>query len=38
MTSFETRFDAALCLAAQAHRGQVRKGTANAAGLSLPYV
>lgn len=38
MTSFESRFDAALCLAAQAHRGQARKGTANAAGLSLPYV
>jgi (p)ppGpp synthase/HD superfamily hydrolase len=38
MTSFEARFEAALCLAAQAHRGQARKGTANAAGLALPYV
>jgi (p)ppGpp synthase/HD superfamily hydrolase len=38
MTSFEARFEAALCLAAQAHRGQARKGTANASGLALPYV
>lgn len=38
MTSFEARFEAALCLAAQAHRGQVRKGTANASGLALPYI
>ncbi|EGV18984.1 HD domain-containing protein [Thiocapsa marina] len=38
MTSFATRFDAALCLAAQAHQGQVRKGTANASGLALPYI
>ncbi|QVL49703.1 MAG: bifunctional (p)ppGpp synthetase/guanosine-3',5'-bis(diphosphate) 3'-pyrophosphohydrolase [Thiocapsa sp.] len=38
MTPFATRFDAALCLAAQAHQGQVRKGTANGLGLALPYV
>lgn len=38
MTTFETRFEVALCLAAQAHRGQARKGTANALGLALPYV
>ena len=38
MASFEARFEAALCLAAQAHRGQSRKGTANASGLALPYI
>ncbi len=38
MTPFATRFDAALCLAAQVHRGQVRKGTANGLGLALPYI
>ncbi|MFB1511437.1 MAG: HD domain-containing protein [Thiocapsa sp. C3-sup] len=38
MTRFATRFEAALCLAAQAHHGQVRKGTANVLGLALPYI
>ena len=32
------RFNAALALAAIAHQGQIRKGTENAAGLSLPYI
>ena len=31
-------FNAALALAAEAHRGQIRKGTANALGLPLPYI
>ena len=31
-------FNAALALAAGAHRGQIRKGTANALGLPLPYI
>lgn len=38
MTTFADRFDAALCLAARAHHGQVRKGTANGLGLALPYI
>ena len=31
-------FNAALALAAEAHQGQIRKGTANALGLPLPYI
>ena len=31
-------FNAALAMAAEAHRGQIRKGTANALGLPLPYI
>ena len=38
MTTFADRFDAALALAAQAHRGQPRKGTANAHAIELPYI
>ena len=32
------RFNRALQLAIEAHAGQVRKGTENAAGLALPYI
>ena len=32
------RFNAALSLAAQAHAGQIRKGTENSLGLPLPYI
>lgn len=32
------RFNRALQLAIEAHSGQVRKGTENAAGLALPYI
>lgn len=32
------RFNAALSLAAQAHAGQIRKGTENLLGLPLPYI
>jgi (p)ppGpp synthase/HD superfamily hydrolase len=38
MSDFADRFHAALCLAAQVHAGQVRKGTASASGLELPYI
>lgn len=38
MSSLSESFVAALTLAAEAHRGQVRKGTENALGLALPYV
>ncbi|HPB74386.1 MAG TPA: hypothetical protein PLY96_03920 [Chromatiaceae bacterium] len=31
-------FNAALAMAAEAHRGQIRKGTHNALGLPLPYI
>lgn len=33
-----TSFNAALAMAAEAHRGQIRKGTHNALGLPLPYI
>ncbi len=38
MDNLLTSFNAALALAAEAHRGQIRKGTANALGLPLPYI
>lgn len=38
MDTLSETFIAALGLAAEAHRGQVRKGTANALGLALPYI
>ena len=33
-----SRFTKALTLAAEAHEGQIRKGTENALGLALPYI
>jgi (p)ppGpp synthase/HD superfamily hydrolase len=38
MSTLSETFATALGLAAEAHRGQVRKGTENALGLALPYV
>ncbi len=38
MEKLLTSFNAALALAAEAHHGQIRKGTHNALGLPLPYI
>lgn len=38
MDNLSIAFNAALAMAAEAHRGQIRKGTHNALGLPLPYI
>lgn len=38
MDNLSISFNAALAMAAEAHRGQIRKGTHNALGLPLPYI
>lgn len=38
MDNLLNSFNAALAMAAEAHRGQIRKGTHNALGLPLPYI